>query len=65
MRQDIPSDIQQGYLLNLTCDMGVNKRQRYAILAFLKIDRQHGEPLSRLPNVPAFSFNIEIVAHND
>ena len=52
MGQDFPSDMCQGYLLNLTFDIGINKRQRYAILAFLKIDRQHGEPLSRVPHVP-------------
>ena len=45
MQQDFPSDMQQGYLLDLTCDMGINKRQRYAILAFVKIDRRHGEPV--------------------
>ena len=65
MRQDFPSDMLQGYLLNLTCDMGINKGQRYAILAFLKIDRQHGEPLSRVPHVPACSCNIKMLAHND
>ena len=42
MQQDFPSDMQQGYLLDLTCDMGINKQQRYAILSFVKIDRRHG-----------------------
>ena len=36
--------MQQGYLFNLTRDIGMNKQQRYAILSFLKIDRQHGNP---------------------
>ena len=38
------SDMRQGYFLNLRCDMGINKGQRYATLAFLKIDRRHGSP---------------------
>ena len=29
--------------------MGINKRQRHATLAFLKIDRRHGDPPSRAP----------------
>ena len=33
MRQDFSNDMQQDYLLNLTCDKGINKRQRYAMLA--------------------------------
>ena len=65
MRQDFPSDMLQGYLLNLTYDMGINKQQRYAILAFLKIDRGHGDPLSRVPHVPACFCNIKMLAHND
>ena len=36
--------MQQGYFLNSTCDIGINKRQRHATLAFLKIDRRHGNP---------------------
>ena len=31
----------------------------------LKIVRQHGEPLSRVPHVPACSCNIKMLAHND
>ena len=65
MGQDFPSDMQQSYLLDLTCDMGINKQQRYAILAFLKTDRRHGEPLSRVSHVPACSCNIRILAHSD
>ena len=38
------SDKRQGYSLNSTCGMGINKRQRHATLAFLKIDRRHGDP---------------------
>ena len=45
------SDMRQGYFLNLTCDMAINERQRHATLAFLKIDRRHGEPPSRAPAV--------------
>ena len=46
MRQSFQkySDMQQGYFLNSTCDMAINKRQRHATLAFLKIDRGHGDP---------------------
>ena len=65
MRQAFSNDMQQGYLLNLTCDKGINKRQRYAMLTFLKIDRGHGQPLSRVPLVLACSCNIKILAHND
>ena len=35
------SDMQHDYFLNLTCNMGINKRQRHATLAFLKFDMQH------------------------
>ena len=51
--------MRQGYFLNSTCDMGINTQQSYAILAFLKIDRRHGEPLSRAPHVLACSCNIK------
>ena len=44
MRQDFSSDMLQGYLLNLTYDMGINKQQRYAILAFLKLTGDMGIP---------------------
>ena len=30
--------------LNFECDMDINKQQRHATLAFIKIDRQHGDP---------------------
>ena len=43
------SDMRQGYFLNLTCDMAINKRQRHATLEFPKIDRRHGDPPSRAP----------------
>ena len=39
------SDMRQAYFLNSTCDMAINKR--HATLAFLKIDRRHGDPPSR------------------
>ena len=64
MRQDFPRDMRQGYLSNLTCVMGINTQQRYAILTFLKIDRRHREPLSRVPHVPACSCNIKMLAHS-
>ena len=38
------SDMRQGYFLNSRCDMAINKRQRHATLALLKIDRRHGDP---------------------
>ena len=41
------SDMCHSLFLNSTCDMGINKRQRHATLAFLKIDRRHGDPPSR------------------
>ena len=37
------SDLRQGYFLNSAFDMGINKRQRPETLAFLKIDRRHGD----------------------
>ena len=43
------SDMRQGYLLNPTGDIALNKRQGHATLAFLKIDRRHGDPPSRAP----------------
>ena len=51
------SDMRQGYFLNSTCDIAINKRQRHATLAFLKIDRRHGDPPSRAPlNYPQKGF---------
>ena len=47
------SDMRQAYFLNLTCDMAMNKRQRHATLAFLEIDRRHGDPPSRAPYLVA------------
>ena len=41
----------QGHFLNLTCNMGINKQQRHATLAFLKIDTRHGDPPSRAPQM--------------
>ena len=43
------SDMRQGYFLKLTGDMALNKRQRHAKLAFLKIDRRHGDPAVKGP----------------
>ena len=37
------SDMRQAYFLNPTCDMAINKQKRHATLAFLKIDRRHGD----------------------
>ena len=37
--------MRQGHFLNSTCDKGINKPQRHATLAFLKIDTRHGAPL--------------------
>ena len=34
------SDMRQGYLLNLICDIGIDKR--HATLTFLEVDRGHG-----------------------
>ena len=65
MRQDFPNDMRQGYLLNLICDTGINEGRRYTILVFLKIDKRHGEPMSRAPYVLACSSNINMLAHND
>ena len=35
--------MRQGYFLNSTCDMGINKGQRHATLVFLNIDMRHGQ----------------------
>ena len=43
------SEMRQGYFLYSACDMGINKRQRHATLAFPKIDRRHEDPPSRAP----------------
>ena len=55
MRQGFQNytDMRQGYFLNLTCDIGINKRQGHATLGFLKFDRRHGDPPSRAPIVVA------------
>ena len=45
------SDMRQGYLLKSTGDIALNKQQRHATLAFLKIDRRHGDPPSRAPSL--------------
>ena len=52
-------DMRQDYFLDTTCDMSINKLQRHAPLAFLKINTRHGEPLSRAPHVLACSSNIK------
>ena len=66
------SDMQQSYFLNSTSDMAINKRQRHATLAFLEIDRGHGDPPSRAPVVTRSSlpytyilaiFEIEVIQH--
>ena len=44
------SDMGHSLFLNLTCNMGIYKRQRHAALAFLKIDRRHGNLPSRAPS---------------
>ena len=41
------SDMRHDHFLNSTGDMRINKRQRHATLAFLKIDRRHGHPQSK------------------
>ena len=43
------SDMRHDYFLNSTYDIGGNKRQRHATLAFLKIDMRHRDPQSRAP----------------
>ena len=45
------SDMRQGYFLKSTGDIALNKWQRHATLAFLKIDRRHGDPPSRAPRL--------------
>ena len=44
-------DMGQGHVLHSTCDMGIDKWQRHVTLAFLKIDRWHGDPPSMAPLV--------------
>ena len=41
--------MREGYLSDSTSDIGIDKRQRHATLAFLTIDMQHGDPPSRPP----------------
>ena len=38
------SDMRHDHFLNTTGDMGINKRQRRATSAFLKIDMRHWHP---------------------
>ena len=45
----IYSAMWQGYFLNSTRNMGINKWQRHGHWLFLKIDRRHGDPPSRAP----------------
>ena len=49
------SDMRHDHFLNSTGDMGINKRERHATLAFLKIDRRHGHPPSRAPQVHKYN----------
>ena len=65
MPHDFPSDMEQGNLLNLICDIGINKHQRHGTFVFLKIYKRHGEPLSRAQHVLACSCNIKMLAHTD
>ena len=53
------SDNRQGYFLNSTCYIAINKRQRHATLAFLKIDRRHGDTPSRAPLLGATDYKPE------
>ena len=45
------SDMRNDHFLNLTGDMGINKRQRHTTMAFLKIDRRHGHPPVKGPDI--------------
>ena len=65
------SDMRQAYFLNSTCDMAINRRQRHTTLAFLKIDRRHGDPPSRAPILDGLdgtggsTFGTETLYHRD
>ena len=48
------SDMRHGHFLNSTGDMGINKRQRPATSAFLKIDRRHAHHPLGAPDVPHY-----------
>ena len=48
------SDMRQGYFLNSTYDMAINKRQRHATLPFLKIDTWHWGPPVKGPYITQF-----------
>ena len=49
------SDMRHGHFLNSTGDMGVNKRQRHATSAFLKIDRRHAHTPVKGPRCATLS----------
>ena len=57
------SDMRHDNFLNSTGDMGINKQQRHATLAFLKIDRRLGHPPSRAPFLLEVSPTIPRNAH--
>ena len=46
---NIYSDMGHWHFLNSTGDIGNDRLQRHAALAFLKIDMRHQDPLSRAP----------------
>ena len=54
------SDMRQGYFLKSTGDIAINKRQKHATLAFLKIDRRHGDPPSRAPLLLVIAKHLEM-----
>ena len=58
------SDMRHEHFLNSTGDMGINKRQRHSTLAFLKIDRRHGHPPSRAPNLTTLLFSLTMPCTN-
>ena len=45
------SDMEHSLFLNLTCDIGENKRQGHATLSFLKIDTRHWGPPIKGPKL--------------
>ena len=65
------SNMRHDHFLNLTGDKGINKRQRHATLAFLKIATRHGDPLSPPPppsRAPFFALglvNVHAYAETD
>ena len=51
MQHDFQRYSDMYFFFNSTCDMGINKRQRYGTLAFLKIDLRHWGPLIKGPSI--------------